>query len=181
MRAGLPQKEPEILARWEKEGLYGALRAKAKAEGRPNFYDRRWRDKGPGDAPKGGFWGNMGDYMVSLLKAWWGDAATSENEFAFRNLPQLTGDHSIYPIVMGMQEGDVEGDLPEAHHVALVEALVGRHGPCQERDRARRQSPEYKERQRQRRMSPEYKELNREWQRKRKLQQQCQLVCEQYA
>jgi len=30
MRAGLPQKEPEILARWQKEGLYKKLRAAAK-------------------------------------------------------------------------------------------------------------------------------------------------------
>ncbi|MGB6502180.1 MAG: isoleucine--tRNA ligase [Xanthobacteraceae bacterium] len=35
MRAGLPQKEPEILARWAKLDLYGALRA--AAEGRPRF------------------------------------------------------------------------------------------------------------------------------------------------
>ncbi|HZC56729.1 MAG TPA: class I tRNA ligase family protein, partial [Xanthobacteraceae bacterium] len=35
MRAGLPQKEPEILARWQKLGLYEALRAAAK--GRPRF------------------------------------------------------------------------------------------------------------------------------------------------
>src|SRR6266850_6649666 len=35
MRAGLPQKEPEILARWERLGLYGRLRAAAK--GRPKF------------------------------------------------------------------------------------------------------------------------------------------------
>ncbi|HLH93210.1 MAG TPA: isoleucine--tRNA ligase [Xanthobacteraceae bacterium] len=35
MRAGLPQKEPEILARWEKLGLYARLRADAK--GRPKF------------------------------------------------------------------------------------------------------------------------------------------------
>jgi isoleucyl-tRNA synthetase len=35
MRAGLPQKEPEILARWARDDLYGALRAKAK--GRPKF------------------------------------------------------------------------------------------------------------------------------------------------
>jgi isoleucyl-tRNA synthetase len=35
MRAGLPQKEPEILARWHKLGLYEALRAAAK--GRPRF------------------------------------------------------------------------------------------------------------------------------------------------
>jgi isoleucyl-tRNA synthetase len=35
MRAGLPQKEPEILARWEKLGLYERLRAAAR--GRPKF------------------------------------------------------------------------------------------------------------------------------------------------
>ena len=35
MRAGLPQKEPEILARWERERLYEALRA--DAQGRPKF------------------------------------------------------------------------------------------------------------------------------------------------
>ena len=35
MRARLPQKEPEILARWAREDLYGALRESAK--GRPKF------------------------------------------------------------------------------------------------------------------------------------------------
>ncbi len=35
MRAGLPQKEPELLARWHKLGLYERLRAAAK--GRPRF------------------------------------------------------------------------------------------------------------------------------------------------
>ena len=35
MRAGLPQKEPELLARWQKEGLYEKLRAAAK--GRTKF------------------------------------------------------------------------------------------------------------------------------------------------
>jgi isoleucyl-tRNA synthetase len=35
MRAGLPQKEPEILARWQELDLYGRLRAAAK--GRPRF------------------------------------------------------------------------------------------------------------------------------------------------
>ncbi|MGA2493200.1 MAG: isoleucine--tRNA ligase [Roseiarcus sp.] len=35
MRAGLPQKEPEILARWQRDGLYGQLRR--AAAGRPKF------------------------------------------------------------------------------------------------------------------------------------------------
>ena len=35
-------------------------------------------------------------YTVSLLKAWWGDAATAENDFGFDYLPRLTGDHGTY-------------------------------------------------------------------------------------
>ncbi len=35
MRAGLPQKEPEIIARWARDDLYGALRESGK--GRPKF------------------------------------------------------------------------------------------------------------------------------------------------
>ena len=38
-----------------------------------------------------GFWGNMRSYTVSLLKSWWGDAATAENDFRFGHLPRLTG------------------------------------------------------------------------------------------
>ena len=35
MRAGLPEREPQLLARWEQENLYGKLREAAK--GRPKF------------------------------------------------------------------------------------------------------------------------------------------------
>jgi isoleucyl-tRNA synthetase len=37
MRAGLPQKEPEILARWEAQGLYHAIRAARQAAGAPLY------------------------------------------------------------------------------------------------------------------------------------------------
>jgi formate dehydrogenase major subunit len=47
-----------------------------------------------------GFWGNMRSYTVSLLKAWWGDAATEENDYCFDYLPRLTGDHSSMTTVM---------------------------------------------------------------------------------
>src|SRR6202046_4533284 len=39
MRAGLPQKEPEILARWKKLGLYEALRAAGKGRSRFVLHD----------------------------------------------------------------------------------------------------------------------------------------------
>ena len=56
-----------------------------------------------------GYWGNMRAYTVSLLKAYWGEAATAENDYCFDYLPRLTGDHSIYPAIMGMVDGTVKG------------------------------------------------------------------------
>jgi formate dehydrogenase major subunit len=56
-----------------------------------------------------GFWGNMRSYAVSLLKSWWGDAATAENDFAFDYLPRLTGDHGTYRTTADMIEGKVPG------------------------------------------------------------------------
>ena len=46
--------------------------------------------------PETGYWGNASAYIVSLLKAWWGDAATADNDFCFDYLPRITGDHSYY-------------------------------------------------------------------------------------
>ncbi len=56
-----------------------------------------------------GFWGNMDAYVVSLLKAWFGDAATPENDFCFDHLPRLTGDHSSFATVMDQASGKVPG------------------------------------------------------------------------
>jgi formate dehydrogenase major subunit len=56
-----------------------------------------------------GYWGNMDTYTVSLLKAWWGDAATADNEYCFDYLPRLTSGHSNYDTVMKQVEGKSEG------------------------------------------------------------------------
>jgi formate dehydrogenase major subunit len=61
------------------------------------------------DEGKAGFWGNSRAYMVSLLKAYWGDAATPENDFCFDYLPRINGDHSSYDTVLGQIEGRVKG------------------------------------------------------------------------
>ena len=56
-----------------------------------------------------GFWANADAYLVSLLKAWWGDAATTDNDWAFDYLPRLTGPHGTYQAVTGMLADEVEG------------------------------------------------------------------------
>ena len=47
--------------------------------------------------------------MVSLLKAWWGDAATAENDFCFDYLPRIDEDHSHYRTVAEMADNKLEG------------------------------------------------------------------------
>ncbi len=61
------------------------------------------------DAATTGFWGNMRAYVVSLLKAWWGEAATAENDFRFDWLPRLTGDHGSYQTVLNQMAGECRG------------------------------------------------------------------------
>jgi len=56
-----------------------------------------------------GFWAHMDEYFISLLKAWFGDAATEANDYCFEYLPRITGDHSTYRSVMDMLDGKVKG------------------------------------------------------------------------
>ena len=59
--------------------------------------------------PRKGYWGRAPAYVVSLLKAWWGDAAGADNEFRFDWLPRIDGDHSTYPTMLDMRDGKVNG------------------------------------------------------------------------
>ena len=56
-----------------------------------------------------GFWGHADAYFVSLLKAWWGDTATVDNDFCYDYLPFITGDHSSYRTIVDMADGKVAG------------------------------------------------------------------------
>ncbi|MCU1244449.1 MAG: Formate dehydrogenase, partial [Acidobacteria bacterium] len=59
-------------------------------------------------SPKGWWW-NLDKYIVSLLKAYYGDAATKANDFGFDWLPRLTGDHSVFGYWLDMVDGKLEG------------------------------------------------------------------------
>ena len=56
-----------------------------------------------------GWWHNFPKYMVSLLKAWYGDAAQKENEWGYSFVPKLTGDHSQQPMTLAIADGVVKG------------------------------------------------------------------------
>jgi formate dehydrogenase major subunit len=59
--------------------------------------------------PDTGFWGLKRAYVVSLMKAWFGEHATEGNDFCLPDLPRLTGDHGTYRTVLDMIEGNVKG------------------------------------------------------------------------
>ena len=55
------------------------------------------------------WWSEVPKYVVSLLKAWWGEHAQKENDFCFAYLPHLTGNHSHMQTVADMCDGRVKG------------------------------------------------------------------------
>jgi formate dehydrogenase major subunit len=79
-----------------------------------------------GDRQKG-FWCHADTYLVSLLKEYWGAAATPENDFCFDHLPRINGDHGTYRTVLDMIDGKVFGYFLLGQNPALGSA----HGRLQ--------------------------------------------------
>ncbi|GGZ07601.1 formate dehydrogenase [Streptomyces nitrosporeus] len=80
-----------------------------------------------------GFWGNMRAYFISLLKAYYGDAATAGNDFCFDHLPRLTGSHGTYETVMAQLDGECKGYflMGENPAVGSANARLQRMGMAQ--------------------------------------------------
>lgn len=75
--------------------------------------------------PETGAWGSLRAYTASLLKAWWGEAATEENEFCFHYLPRINGDHSHYAMMLKMLDGGVQGMFAVGQNPAVGSANSG--------------------------------------------------------
>src|SRR5205823_14984703 len=65
------------------------------------------------ETPKGGFWVNRPKFMVSLLKAFYGDAATKDNDFGYQwLLKRASADaYSHQHMFVDMYEGKIKGFL----------------------------------------------------------------------
>lgn len=61
------------------------------------------------EMPTTGWWANGRKYMVSLLKMWYGDAATADNQWGYEYLPKNVGDHSHIPMCVAMHQGIIKG------------------------------------------------------------------------
>ncbi len=55
------------------------------------------------------YWQNYGKFHVSLMKAWYGDAARNENNWCFDWLPKLDKVHDVLQVFEDMHQGKVNG------------------------------------------------------------------------
>jgi formate dehydrogenase major subunit len=58
---------------------------------------------------KKGVWSNFDAYFVSLMKAYYGERATAENDWCFDWIPRVTGDHSHFGYWLDMMDGKMDG------------------------------------------------------------------------
>ena len=72
------------------------------------------------DPKSANWWGNRPKYMASLLKSWFGDAATAENEFGYGWLPKVDPhvDYASLYIVDRMYKGHIKGGFVFGHNPA---------------------------------------------------------------
>jgi formate dehydrogenase major subunit len=72
-----------------------------------------------------GWWSFFDTYIVSLLKAWFGDAATEETDYGFAHIPKLTGNHSHFTTMLRALDGGLEGLLVMGQNPAVGSPHAG--------------------------------------------------------
>lgn len=79
------------------------------------------------NAQDAGWWVHYPAYFISLLKAWYGDAATKENDFAFNYLPKIVEDHSDLAMFVTMKDGKMRGFFMMGQNPAAGGVNAGFH------------------------------------------------------
>jgi formate dehydrogenase-N alpha subunit len=65
------------------------------------------------------WWSNTPKYMVSLLKAYWGDKAQKENEFCYQYLPKLSANCDHIAMFEAMYDGKMKGLIAMGQNPAV--------------------------------------------------------------
>jgi formate dehydrogenase major subunit len=71
------------------------------------------------EMPTTGWWANGRKYVVSFMKAWYGDNATAENDWGYEFLPKNVGDHSHMPMFTAMHDGVIKGFMAIGQNPAV--------------------------------------------------------------
>jgi formate dehydrogenase major subunit len=69
-----------------------------------------------------GWWGHFRAYWVSLMRAYFGEHATADNDWLFAKLPRIDDDNSVYWTLAQMLEGKVKGYIIAGENPAVGHA-----------------------------------------------------------
>ena len=78
------------------------------------------------DPKSANWWQNTPKYMVSLLKAWYGDHATAENGFCYDYLPKRSGNYSYLSLFKDIDQEIVKGLILFGQNPAVSGPNAGR-------------------------------------------------------
>ncbi len=70
----------------------------------PSFADYMTKE-----IPATSYWANKGSFIVSLLKAWWGPAATETNGYGYAWLPKAKTSYAVMDLFDAMYNGTIKG------------------------------------------------------------------------
>jgi formate dehydrogenase-N alpha subunit len=88
--------------------LPGYLKSPTKANQSLKQYLTKWTPT-TNDSKSANWWNNYPKYIVSLMKAWYGDNATKDNDFAFNHLPKRSGNYSHISLFEAMYAEQIKG------------------------------------------------------------------------
>src|SRR5436190_4520719 len=74
-----------------------------------------------------GWWGHFDAYWVSLMKAYFGEHATKDNDWLFNNLPRVDEDNSAYWTTLQMLDGKVKGYVIAGENPAVGNSNAKAH------------------------------------------------------
>jgi formate dehydrogenase major subunit len=74
-----------------------------------------------------GWWSHFDAYIVSLLKAWFGDAASAENDYGFGWLPRISANPSHFATMMRALDGGLDGLFVMGQNPAVGSQHAGLH------------------------------------------------------
>jgi formate dehydrogenase major subunit len=74
-----------------------------------------------------GWWGHFDAYWVSLMKAYFGENATDENEWLFAQLPRIDEANDVYWTTLQMLDGKVKGYILAGENPAVGNANSKAH------------------------------------------------------
>ena len=78
------------------------------------------------ETPKTSYWSNKPKFLISMLKAFWGNNATKDNDFCYDYLPKLDKNRSHIATYKYMGKGEVKGMICWADNPAVGGPTAGR-------------------------------------------------------